>query len=651
MIPLWARDEAAAAAAGLPLAEWRARAARDTHRTAQPNSYPMHLVLLNFLDPRVEKEFAQVNKPLLTAIYLCAAALIYIPAAVLIGQEDVPEHLHRAAFEMPSMYIVQDMSEHLYRAAVHFVEFVCLASAAHASSRVRCVLVFLSAVCDRLVGSSPDMLMRVGGKYIAMVHPWLVGSSAGGFSASFSLCGVLAMIGMYHPAPWHVTCAWLIGCVLFWSHEKMTRLVYADALRERDNRALTVLKKSEAELAHLQGNFLYQIGELYPNEPKIQSIVCRAKMWSFSRRAIAQLHAGTYISKPTTVHMPKVFLALGVKVIRCVAEFVEVDEALFLMCAEQAVANGAKYGVGSVRVQQTLGAGFLTTEFISENKHTTAAVPPVHHFFEEGATTQGTGIGLAAVKKVCDHLGGACALESVGFNQTKLVVTLPCRIYQRPAKLVLTATPTCTVIIDDDYFIGCDVGASLTQLAPSMHVVNLGTTPEERQQLCTLTLEAQPQLVICDNNIDEVSGISVAHELRNNGFDGVLVLYTACSAEDKEALETDYIDLFDAIVNKEVGAMNDILSIYARIVELSGIPMELYKSVQSDITLMGLVDETQISATAHKIAGKCSTFPKTRRLVQMATNTKDDPSPVNARALAKAMRQIGFFRAERGSHV
>eukprot|EP00665_Eupelagonemidae_sp_cell47_P006095 gene6095-6574_t len=561
MIPLWARDEAAAAAAGLPLAEWRARAARDTHRTAQPNSYPMHLVLLNFLDPRVEKEFAQVNKPLLTAIYLCAAALIYIPAAVLIGQEDVPEHLHRAAFEMPSMYIVQDMSEHLYH-----------------------------------------MLMRVGGKYIAMVHPWLVGSSAGGFSASFSLCGVLAMIGMYHPAPWHVTCAWLIGCVLFWSHEKMTRLVYADALRERDNRALTVLKKSEAELAHLQGNFLYQIGELYPNEPKIQSIVCRAKMWSFSRRAIAQLHAGPYISKPTTVHMPKVFLALGVKVIRCVAEFVEVDEALFLMCAEQAVANGAKYGVGSVRVQQTLGAGFLTTEFISENKHTTAAVPPVHHFFEEGATTQGTGIGLAAVKKVCDHLGGACALESVGFNQTKLVVTLPCRIYQRPAKLVLTATPTCTVIIDDDYFIGCDVGASLTQLAPSMHVVNLGTTPEERQQLCTLTLEAQPQLVICDNNIDEVSGISVAHELRNNGFDGVLVLYTACSAEDKEALETDYIDLFDAIVNKEVGAMNDILSIYARIVELSGIPMELYKSVQSDITLMGLVDETQISATAHKIA-------------------------------------------------
>jgi hypothetical protein len=34
-------------------------------------------------------------------------------------------------------------------------------------------------------------------------------------------------------------------------------------------------------------------------------------MWSFARRAIAQLHAGTYISKPTTVHMPKVFLGSG----------------------------------------------------------------------------------------------------------------------------------------------------------------------------------------------------------------------------------------------------------------------------------------------------------------------------------------------------
>ena len=375
-----------------------------------------------------------------------------------------------------------------------------------------------------------------------------------------------------------------VGLVADWTQEKMARQTFASALKDRDQMLLTAQKKGEAELAHLQGNFLFQIAELYPNDLKIQSIVCRAKMWSQTRGAFTKLHDGTYVSTPTVVHMPMMLLDLGVEVITCITEHVEMDEPLFLMCGEQAVANGAKYGVGSVRVQQILTDGFLKTEFLSENKETTVAVPPDHNFFEEGTTTQGTGVGLATVKKVCDHLGGTCALQSVGFNHTKLTVSLPCRIAQPPCErsLVPTVTPTCTVIIDDDEFTVIIVKSKLAQLAPSTQVVPLGNTPEERQQLCKLTLEARPQLVVCDNNIAEVSGIDVARELRANGFDGVLLLHTACSAEEKEALETDNIDLFDAITPKIAGGVKDALSIYARIVELSRIPEELYTSLQSD---------------------------------------------------------------------
>jgi hypothetical protein len=53
------------------------------------------------------------------------------------------------------------------------------------------------------------------------------------------------------------------GAFTYWSHEKAARLVFATSLNEKEHAVLTVNNKAEAELAHLQGTFIYQIGELY----------------------------------------------------------------------------------------------------------------------------------------------------------------------------------------------------------------------------------------------------------------------------------------------------------------------------------------------------------------------------------------------------
>ena len=112
----------------------------------------------------------------------------------------------------------------------------------------------------------------------------------------------------------------------------------------------------------------------------------------------------------------------------------------------------------------------------------------------------------------------------------------------------------------------------------------------------------------------------------------MLLLHTACSPEEKEALESAHLDLFDAVTPKDIGAIEDVLSVYAHIVELSGIAEELYSSVEADVgRLMGFVDhvvdaasqadtgryQAEIARTAHTIADKCHHFPKTARLVQV----------------------------------
>ena len=172
-----------------------------------------------------------------------------------------------------------------------------------------------------------------------------------------------------------------------------------------------------------------------------------------------------------------------------------------------------------------------------------------------------------------------------------------------------------------------------------------GLTPEERESLCALTLAESPQLVVCDNNIDRHSGIEVARELRARGYDGVLLLHTACSAEDKEALETEYIDRFDAVLSKETGNVEEALSLYARASQ--PIPEALCTALEADaatlVTLTDAGDEETALTVAHKIVGRCAYFPAATRLKAMATQVKHRPTPLHARALMRMVRQARFF--------
>ena len=190
--------------------------------------------------------------------------------------------------------------------------------------------------------------------------------------------------------------------------------------------------------------------------------------------------------------------------------------------------------------------------------------------------------------------------------------------------------------------------------APSIVVTGLGSRLEERQGvevLADLVLRATPQLVICDNNIDRVSGIDLAVELRRRGFHGVLVLHTACSDEQRLLIESRHADVLDGVALKRPNSFADMLAIFSRVVESARVTWAFCEEVVSDVGMMSALFDTRdfaaVRRVADTLASRCAQFPEARLLVQMVEGMLLDPNESSMCALSKTAGQMRFFRAHR----
>jgi len=137
-------------------------------------------------------------------------------------------------------------------------------------------------------------------------------------------------------------------------------------------------------------------------------------------------------------------------------------------------------------------------------------------FFTTKAAGNGTGLGLAITRAIVDSFGGHIALESRTDEGTTVRVWLPvatrrdvleARRPELPSEVPDMARARL-VVVDDEPL----VGRSLRRALQDRHDVELHTDP--RQALRRLLADAEPDAVICDIVMPDLTGIDLYERVR-----------------------------------------------------------------------------------------------------------------------------------------
>ncbi|KAL1515246.1 hypothetical protein AB1Y20_001880 [Prymnesium parvum] len=620
------------------LAQLKTPTAEDAARKAMMESskeddhlmqgkYQMHPFLLSFEDKNVEATFLQSYDMFNRMIYVGSVLLLF--GTLLLRSE------------------AEMMNEHMSWRLFHTCQVVVFLAASLTPWWFRFIVILFN-ISNFIASNGPYHLKQLGCSYLgSVVFPWFVATSQRRFRSALPLLIVNKTLTFIfftrhgYLLEWVVVATWSeLTC---WLHERVARCTFVQTRLVLASKQVWLTKQAKAEITHLQGNFLFQIGCL-TNDPTIHALLRRSKMWVGARQAVTMLKIGTYVSQPSLVHMPTVFLDMSFDIISSV-QHVEIDALLFNMCCEQARSNAAKFGMERVRVSQRWRGGLLQTNFVSTNAPSTPKVPPDHDYFT-CAKTRDAGVGLASVKLACDSLGGKCSLEAVEPNQTRLSVSLPARPASPPPPPATTARPSSCVLVDDEDVILSILSSTMHAQAPTVRVVEVGACASQRE-LCDRILAASPQLVICDNHIDHISGIDSAKELCERGYDGIFLLQTACSVQDQQAMTNAHADVLDGVLIKDLSVANQALAIYSEIVLSAQLPDALCASLEAGSARVGELiaagDVDGASREAYKIMGKCALYAAASRVNQMAAKLHADPSPLHARAFDRMCRQLRLF--------
>ncbi|KAL1503314.1 hypothetical protein AB1Y20_011366 [Prymnesium parvum] len=209
-------------------------------------------------------------------------------------------------------------------------------------------------------------------------------------------------------------------------------------------------------------------------------------------------------------------------------------------------------------------------------------------------------------------------------------------------------TPSSTVVIDDEPMITMIMGSTLSARVPSMRVTELGNVPEERESLecvCDLALKADPQLIVCDNYLDKLSGIDVARALQERGYKGVFFLHTCCTEEEKTELQKEHILTIDAIIQKGLRASEEVLTEYARMVTMSRCICSGRPTLHADVERIRALDT---GGNTSQLAGEASWLAKVHegdcRLTAIASRIRGNATAEGlAHALVLAINQVRFL--------
>jgi len=593
---------------------------------------PMHPVLLHFRDPAVEQEFQSRFGATCETMYIVCTLCMFGLCIIMSGDKM--------------------MNEYVTWRSIHVAQLIGYLLLSKVPPSFRFPLIAIDVTIENLSAGAMHLVECECAHVVCMMFSWFVVSSQHSFRAAVPLLFVkislIFFLFVIRGKLIEFSFVNLFGVLTCWLHERVARCTLHKGMLEKESETLWLKKLAESEITHLQGIFLSQIGAL-TNDPRVHTLLRRAKNWVNSQHALTDLRSGTYEPRRTRVHMPTLLRDMDFEIVHCV-EYVEVDELLFAMCCEQARANAAKYAQGQARVRQTLQDGLLITEYQSTNAEGVLPIPKNHDFFSYGTTTKGTGIGLSTVKLACEITRGWCALEAVDDNQTRLSVALPAQLAENPAETQATM-PRSTVVIDDEPMITMIMASTLASRVPSMRVTELGGTPEERGSLecvCDLALKAEPQLIVCDNYLDELSGIDVARALQDRGYSGVFILQTCCSDEEKKALEKEHVLTIDAVVQKRLQASEEVLTEYDRIVRLAKVASAACPAL--DIEQMdALVAEGDTAQLIEEAKWLAETHDGESRLKAVARLLVAQPDKETVCAFLQMVRQVLSLSEESGS--
>lgn len=242
---------------------------------------------------------------------------------------------------------------------------------------------------------------------------------------------------------------------------------------------------------------------------------------------------------------------------------IEADPVRIEQVISNLITNASKFSDEGDTVTVTLRAGAMAEisvkdEGIGIDPSAKERIFDPFQQVEEGERTRkGIGIGLALVKSLAEIHGGQVAVESEGRGRgSEFIVRLPVlrpnharnekTVPQESKKAAPSAARSWSVlIVDDNDAAAWGVGKLLELSGSTVEFAYDGEHAIER------AAEMQPDIILLDIGLPDMTGYQVAKELRSNGFAGTLVALTGYAMEDsyKEVQDAG----FDDYLTKPVG--------------------------------------------------------------------------------------------------
>ncbi|MEM7433331.1 MAG: ATP-binding protein [Pseudomonadota bacterium] len=185
--------------------------------------------------------------------------------------------------------------------------------------------------------------------------------------------------------------------------------------------------------------------------------------------------------------------------------------------------------------------------------------------FQRGAdeSASGAGLGLAISLRLAKLMGGEITLDSSPGAGCEVTIAVPVSNVAddtSPGEPILSAPPDEThaeksvnvMVCDDDPDMIALLEFYLHRAGYSLVISTNG------REAVSKTLAYQPDIVLMDCNVPEISGIDAARELRRNGFERPILAFTASKLSDLEKSE------FSAYFRKPVPIQQLLAEIKAR---------------------------------------------------------------------------------------
>jgi len=361
--------------------------------------------------------------------------------------------------------------------------------------------------------------------------------------------------------------------------------------RTADSRLNHVLKNKSVEVCFLvrETMILLQgmvdlgdglVSNLKAKSESMSRTLDHMQEWVHRREVFMQLANGTYASRSTIVSLGDLLrnMASGdVDINLSCPDVINTDVNMLLIQLEEALSNARKYRLkgsklwlnakmevveGRVWLKVSLtnanqdGIPVMTAEQCAaafelgnRNVHCTSG-----HVSDTGVADQlSNGVGLDSVKAACRVTGGTVSLRGyLGSDEVAYTVfslTQPAQYASEIEEKLFRSTmkpttnfeantesrpPPLCVGVDDSEILRGALMATFKLMGAARGSCAMGKTTEELDSCADVVMSMQADIVVLDQNLDcnsapYTKGTIIAAQLRERGFDGLIVIYSGAS--------------------------------------------------------------------------------------------------------------------------